>query len=146
MIRNTKLICIFALGCTTENYARLYHTEQKAPSLDWDELKDLQHMGPTIIDRGVNFVVYSENATRMELLLFDDPESELPTQQFELHHTDDLWHIYIEGIGIGQHYGYIAWGPNWEYDENWLPGTTIGFKEDVDSNGNGDRYQSGAMG
>ena len=96
----------------------------------------MQHMGPTIIDRGVNFVVYSENATRMELLLFDDPESELPAQQFELHRTDDLWHIYIEGIGVGQHYGYIAWGPNWEYDENWLPGTTIGFKTDVDSKGN----------
>ena len=125
-------------SCASENYARLYHTETKAPSLTWEEIQDMQHMGPTIIDRGVNFSVYSANATRIELLLFDDPESNLPTQQFEIPQTEDkdIWNIYVEGIGVGQHYGYIAWGPNWEYDEEWVPGSTKGFKSDVDGNGN----------
>lgn len=124
-------------SCATENYARLYHTEQKAPSLAWENLENLEHMGATQIDRGVNFAVYSENATRMEVLLFDDPESDLPTQQFELKKiSDDLWNIYIEGIGEGQHYGYIAWGPNWEYSETWLPGKIDGFNSDVDNQGN----------
>ena len=48
----------------------------------------------------------------------------------------DLWCIYIEGIGIGQHYGYIAWGPNWTYDPEWLPGATLGFLASVDNYGN----------
>ncbi len=71
-------------ACATENYPRLYHTEKKAPSLGWEALENMDHMGTTQIDRGINFCIYSENATRMELLLFDDPESDLPTQQFEL--------------------------------------------------------------
>ena len=33
----------------------------------------MDYMGPVLIDRGVNFVVYSERAERLELLLFDDP-------------------------------------------------------------------------
>ena len=123
-------------GCASETYPRLYHTEAKAPSIPWEELQDLSHMGATVIDRGINFSVYSESATRIELLLFDDPESDLPAQQFELERQGDIWNIYVEGIGIGQHYGYIAWGPNWEYDEDWLPGTTTGFEADVDSAGN----------
>ena len=60
----------------------------------------MDHMGPTITERGVNFALYSENATRIELLLFDDPESDLPTQQFELNKINDsLWNIYVEGVG-----------------------------------------------
>lgn len=128
---------ILGCGCASENYARLYHTEQKAPSLDWNNLENLDHLGATIVDRGINFSVYSENATRIELLLFDDPESDRPTQQFPLYPiTDSLWNIYIEGIGIGQHYGYIAWGDNWEYVDSWLPGKIDGFVADVDSHGN----------
>lgn len=126
-------------ACATENYSRLYHTEKKAPSLQWDALENMDHMGSSQIDRGVNFCIYSENATRIELLLFDDPEAELPTQQFELERLSDdsaLWNIYIEGIGEGQHYGYVAWGPNWEYSEDWLPGKIDGFKSDVDNQGN----------
>ena len=124
------------LSCASENYARLYHTEAKAPSLTWEDIENLEHMGPVIVDRGVNFCTYSAHAERIEILLFDDPESELPTQQYELMQRGDLWCIYIEGIGLGQHYGYIAWGPNWTYDPEWLPGTTLGFKADVDNEGN----------
>ena len=69
-------------------------------------------------------------------LLFDDPESDLPAQQFEMERNGDIWNIYVEGLGIGQHYGYIAWGPNWEYDPNWLPGNIDGFISDVDHQGN----------
>ncbi|MEC7983979.1 MAG: alpha-amylase family glycosyl hydrolase, partial [Myxococcota bacterium] len=110
--------------------------ESKAPSLSWEDIENLEHMGPTLIDRGVNFAVYSENATRIELLLFDDPESELPAQQYEMERTGDIWNLYIEGLGIGQHYGYVAWGPNWEYDPEWLPGSIHGFISDVDHRGN----------
>ena len=128
----------FLLACASENYPRLYHTEAKAPELSWENIQNMKHMGPTVVERGVNFSVYSANATRLELLLFNDPESNLPTQQFEIKQTEDeeIWNIYVEGIGVGQHYGYIAWGPNWEYDEEWVPGSTKGFSSDVDGYGN----------
>ena len=44
----------------------------------------LEHMGPTLTDGGVNFAVYAENADRIDLLLFDDPESDLPNQELSL--------------------------------------------------------------
>ena len=130
------LISYTNFGCTSENYSRLYHTEPIAPSLNWESLESLNHMGPTIIDNGVNFSVYSENATRIDLLLFEDPEADLPTQQYEMNRSGDVWNLYVEGLGVGQHYGYVAWGPNWEYDPEWSPGNIDGFIADVDSEGN----------
>ena len=50
-----------------------YITLRKAHLLIGRLWKNLDHMGATQIDRGVHFAVYSENATRLELLLFDDP-------------------------------------------------------------------------
>ena len=67
----------FLMACASENYPRLYHTEAKAPELLWEDIEDMKHMGPTVVERGVNFSVYSANATRIELLLFNDPESNL---------------------------------------------------------------------
>ena len=123
-------------GCTSRDYMALYETQPKAPSLSWEEIEDLDVMGPTVIDEGVNFCVFSENATRMELALFDDPESTQPAQQFEMSQYGDVWNLYVEGIGLGQHYGYIAWGPNWEYEEGFYPYSTLGFSADADSDGN----------
>ena len=125
-----------ALGCESADYTRLYHTEDHAPSYSWEDIDSMDYMGPTLVDRGVNFCVYSERAERMELLLFEDPESELPSQQYELVQHGSLWNLYVEGLGEGQHYGYIAWGPNWEYDPDFYPGSTKGFKTDVDGGGN----------
>ena len=48
----------------------------------------------------------------------------------------DVWNLYVEGVGLGQHYGFVAWGPNWVFREDWLPGTIEGFVADVDAEGN----------
>ncbi len=130
------LLAAFFTGCTSGDYMALYTTQPIAPSLDWDAVEDLDHMGPTLIDEGVNFCVYSENATRMELALFTDPESTQPAQQFEMTQYGNVWNLYVEGIGVGQHYGYIAWGPNWDYDEEFYPYSIIGFTADADRHGN----------
>jgi len=127
---------LLLMSCASEVYPRLYHVEPKAPSLAWDEIEALDHMGPSIVDRGTNFAVYSAAAERIELALFDDPESDLPTWQIPMTRQGDVWNVYVEGVGVGQHYGYIAWGPNWTYDESFYPGSVIGFKTDVDSKGN----------
>src|SRR5688500_7961063 len=60
---------------------RLYDTAPSGPDLDQADLEAMRHMGPTIGETGVNFATYSEHATRIDLLLFEDPESELPTRQ-----------------------------------------------------------------
>lgn len=129
-------ILSLSAGCVSDEYTRLYFTRDKAESLDWDAIGNLDHLGPTLVDDGVNFGVYAEHAERIEVLLFDDPESDRPTQQFPLTRYGDVWNLYIEGIGPGQHYGLVAWGPNWTYDESFHPGSTAGFHADVDEDGN----------
>lgn len=123
-------------ACADPNYVRLYSTQPHAPSLDGKDVEALLHLGPLQVDKGVNFSVYSERAERVELLLFDDPESVRPTRQFPMERLGDVFSLYVEGVGLGQHYGYIAWGPNWTYEKDWFPGAINGFKSDVDVLGN----------
>ena len=131
------LLAASVAGCAEERErVRLYHTAPVAPSLSAESIQALEHMGPTLVDNGVHFAVFSAHATRMQLLLFDDPEAERPTKRFEMERLGDVWSLYVEGIGEGQHYGYVAWGPNWTYDEAWFPGSIHGFKADVDDAGN----------
>jgi glycogen operon protein len=127
-------------GGEDECYTRLYATETIAPSLDPAEVAGLEHMGATVTTgacaSGVNFAVYSEHAERVELLLFDEDRSERPTQRFPMSRIGDVWNLYVEGIGPGQLYGYIAFGPNWPYDPDWFCGSREGFVADVDAEGN----------
>ncbi len=127
-----------AIGCASEegDRIRLYHTEPIAPDLTQADVEAMRHMGPTILSRGVNFTTYAEHATRIDLLLFEDPEAELPTRQFPMVRFGDVWSLFVEGIGPGQHYGYVAWGPNWPEHPDFLPGTIHGFVADVDDQGN----------
>ena len=123
-------------GCAAKDYTRLYQDQPKAPSLDEKQIEALAHLGARLVDRGANFGVYSERATRVELLLFDDPESKNATRQFQMTRFGDVWNVYVEGVGLGQHYGYIAFGPNWPFDARWRPGQIDGFVADVDAQGN----------
>ncbi len=61
--------------------------------------------------RGVNFALFSEHATGVELCLFDSG-SDRETVRIPLpHKTENVWHAYVEGIGPGQLYGYRVHGP-----------------------------------
>jgi len=67
------------------------------------------------MDGGVNFSIFSRNATAVELLLFrryDDPE---PLQTINLHpHTNrtfHYWHVFVEGAEESQIYAYRIDGP-----------------------------------
>ncbi|MFL5321224.1 MAG: glycogen debranching protein [Myxococcaceae bacterium] len=131
-----SLLLLTALSCGPTDSVRLYASQPKAPSYKAEDIEALKVMGPTIVDRGVNFAVYSEHATRLELMLFEDPESNLPTKTYPMERFGNVWNLFVEGIGPGQHYGYRAWGPNWEYDPTWIPGSITGFNADVDGAGN----------
>jgi len=66
-------------------------------------------LGPTWDGEGVNFALFTENATRVELCLFDEEDVET---RIELHdYTAHNWHCYIPGLGPGQRYGYRVHGP-----------------------------------
>ncbi len=67
--------------------------------------------GATWDGTGVNFAVYSENATRIELCLFDKPNS-AEQDVIDLEEcTGNVWHCNVQGLNVGQLYGYRVHGP-----------------------------------
>lgn len=69
-------------------------------------------LGATFDGSGVNFALFSENASKVELCLFDGVEDSHETQRIELtEHTDLVWHVYLPDIAPGQLYGYRVYGP-----------------------------------
>jgi len=69
-------------------------------------------LGASYDGAGVNFALFSENATAVELCLFGDAEGNDETARFRLtEQTDQVWHIYLPGIAPGQRYGYRVHGP-----------------------------------
>ncbi len=67
--------------------------------------------GATWDGEGVNFALFSENATRVELCLFD-PSGRRELQRIELRErTDLIWHCYLPEARPGLLYGYRVSGP-----------------------------------
>jgi len=69
-------------------------------------------LGATWDGAGVNFALFSENATGVLLCLFGDGENgevRIPVTE----QTDQVWHVYLPEARPGQRYGYRVHGP-WE--------------------------------
>ncbi|MDP2712006.1 MAG: glycogen debranching protein GlgX [Solirubrobacteraceae bacterium] len=66
-------------------------------------------LGPMWNGRGTNFSLFSENAQRVELCLFDEHDEETRIEVTE--RTAYNWHCYVPGIGPGQRYAYRVHGP-----------------------------------
>jgi len=66
-------------------------------------------LGPAWDGNGTNFALFSENAERVELCLFDDEDRETRIELVE--RTAFNWHCYVPGVGPGQRYGYRVHGP-----------------------------------
>jgi isoamylase len=66
-------------------------------------------LGATWDGQGVNFSIFSEHATAVELCLIDSDgeESRVPLKR----RTGFVWHGYFDGIGPGQRYAYRVHGP-----------------------------------
>lgn len=73
-------------------------------------------LGPLVEPDGVNFSVYSRNADRLELLLYDDVDAAKPGRVIVLdprrHRTYHYWHVFVPDLSPGQLYAYRAYGPN----------------------------------
>jgi glycogen operon protein len=69
-------------------------------------------LGATWDGGGVNFALFSENATGVDLCLFDAPDdarehTRLPMRE----RNDQVWHCYLPDVRPGQLYGYRVHGP-----------------------------------
>jgi len=69
-------------------------------------------LGATWDGKGVNFALFAENATGVELCLFDTPDSGSESDRIRIMEMDNhIWHIYLPGVRPGQLYGYRVHGP-----------------------------------
>jgi len=63
-------------------------------------------LGASVQADGVNFAIYSQYASEVFLLLFDDPGAD-PTDIIKLEpRTRYIWHSFVRGLKPGQLYGY----------------------------------------
>jgi glycogen operon protein len=64
------------------------------------------------MNEGVNFALFSENGTGVDLCLFESADAPHETMRIRMvEHTDQVWHCFLPGLKAGQHYGYRVYGP-----------------------------------
>ena len=72
-------------------------------------------LGASVTPGGVNFSVFSRQATAIEILLFDGVDDTRPTRTVRLdptlNRTFHYWHAFVPGLRPGQLYGYRVEGP-----------------------------------
>jgi glycogen operon protein len=69
-------------------------------------------LGATWDGRGVNFALFSENAVKVEICLFDSVHDRVEARRVEMpERTDMVWHVYLPDVYPGQLYGYRVHGP-----------------------------------
>lgn len=85
----------------TPQYGTMLRASEGAPS----------PLGAVFDGRGVNFSLFSQHATGVDLCLFE-AGSERETNRIAMKsRTDNVWHVYVEGLQPGQLYGYRVHGP-----------------------------------
>jgi isoamylase len=101
----------------TEKDAKDVAIASSEPGAESDEVRDgiplpwgaQSHVG------GVNFSVFSRNATRVRLEFYSRPGDPEPSRVFDLdpkrHRTGDVWHVWVRGVESGQLYAYRVEGP-----------------------------------
>ncbi len=88
-----------------------------APQIAFAVEKGSPHpLGATPRESGVNFSLFSGNATGVELLLFasHDAPREFQTIRLDSHEnkTFHFWHVFVRGLEPGAHYAYRVDGPS----------------------------------
>src|SRR6202044_1552120 len=68
-------------------------------------------LGASWDGRGVNFALFSANAEKVELCLFDQAGTREISRMPLPESTDEVWHGYVAGILPGTLYGYRVHGP-----------------------------------
>ncbi|MBC7572450.1 MAG: glycogen debranching protein GlgX [Spirosoma sp.] len=90
---------------THKNTTSIPETDQLKPGKPYPR-------GATYDGEGVNFALFSENATGVSLCLYDAGDSGKEIARIPvIEQTEHVWHIYIGGLQPGQLYGYRVAGP-----------------------------------
>ena len=80
-----------------------------------DTMSQSSPLGATVRDNGVNFSVFSRNATGLDLLFFDHEDDSKPARIIQIDpcagRTYHYWHVFVPNVPAGQIYGYRAHGP-----------------------------------
>lgn len=96
----------------------------------------------------VTFAVYSKNATKVLLEIYDTETSLTDTGKgygsdarfdiwMEKNSSDNIWRAKLKDVPEKTYYAFRVWGPNWTYSTEWRRGnSSAGFVSDVDDNGN----------
>ena len=68
-------------------------------------------LGAVRSDEDVRFSLFSENATSVELCVFDDVHAPIETRRVPLERYGDVWTTRVPGVPSGTAYGYRVGGP-----------------------------------
>jgi len=69
-------------------------------------------LGATWLGNGVNFAIFSETATSVDLCLFDQVDARQENIRIPMtEQTDQVWHVFLPDVRPGQLYGYRVSGP-----------------------------------
>jgi isoamylase len=69
-------------------------------------------LGATWDGGGVNFALFSENAERVDLCIFDQAYGAPEAARIQMREqTDNVWHVYLPEARPGMIYGYRVYGP-----------------------------------
>src|SRR5690349_18896904 len=93
--------------------SRRWPRSSSYPKADWMRLSagSPTRLGATWDGRGTNFALFSANAQKVELCLFD-PQGRRELERIELpERSEDVWHGYLNDVSPGQLYGYRVHGP-----------------------------------
>ena len=95
--------------------------------------------GATISGDTTSFVLYSKNATKVLLEIYDNPYGDaLPKYDYWMtKDSNNYWRVTVKGNLKNAIYAYRCWGPNWTFSDSWTRGgSSAGFVSDWDSSGN----------
>ncbi len=97
--QGTRAVCAISGGFSIASEMRVLPGSPYPLGATWDGL-------------GVNFALFSENATKVELCLFNHENDTQETCRIVLpEYTNHVWHAYLPNIQPGQLYGYRVYGP-----------------------------------
>jgi isoamylase len=69
-------------------------------------------LGATWDGKGTNFALFSANATKVEVCIFDSFDGK-ETSRIELpEYTDEIFHGFLPNVGPGTFYGFRVHGPH----------------------------------
>ena len=92
-------------------------------------------------DKTVEFRLYSKNATKVLLCIFNKSQGEDAVMTLEMEQDGNIFKTNVKDYVLNCfkqpiYYGFRVFGPNWEYKQNYKPGTNIGFISKFDKFGN----------